>query len=155
MEAEIAELFEVLAKAREDHFFLPHPLTPEHASVVAGYQGHDFYAIALFKGKAIAYGLLRGWDEGYEIPSLGLSVHPQYRHGGIGLALMHYLHAVAVLRGSEKTRLRVNKENYRAKGLYEKSGYRFEEDNEEYFVGLLELKQPRGGQVASSAERDD
>ena len=87
----LTELFEALANAREERFFSPHPLTPEQAAQVADYQGQDLYTVALHDGNAIAYGFLRGWDEGYQIPSLGISVHPNYRGAGIGLALMHYL----------------------------------------------------------------
>lgn len=143
MEESLIAFFDILVKAGEDVFFLPHPFTAEHASKIANYSGKDFYAIALYQGKVIAYGLLRGWDEGYEIPSLGISVHPDYRGCGMGLALMYYLQSVAVLRGCYTMRLRVNKSNVQAKNLYEKLGYRFDEDNEKYLIGFLKLRTPQ------------
>ena len=136
----LAELFDELAKAREERFFLPHPLTPAQAAQVANYQGPDLYTVALHDDKAIAYGLLRGWDEGYETPSLGISVHPNYRGVGIGLALMHYLHAAAALRGCEMIRLRVHQDNDRARRIYQEMGYRFEESREGFLTGFFHLK---------------
>jgi ribosomal protein S18 acetylase RimI-like enzyme len=142
MEGLIADFFQILEEAQEGDFFQPHPFTSEQAAIIANYPGKDFYALVVYKGKMIGYGLLRGWDEGHDIPSLGISIHPVFRGAGIGLLLMHYLHAVATLKGAVNMRLRVNKINHRAKQLYEKLGYVFEEDNEDYLVGFLKLKQP-------------
>jgi ribosomal protein S18 acetylase RimI-like enzyme len=133
-------LFEVLTDAKEERFFLPHPLTSDEAARIAGYQGNDFYAAALHNQKAIAYGMLRGWDAGYAVPSLGISVHPAYRGAGVGLAMMHYLHAVAALRDCPSIRLRVNQENQRAKNMYQRLGYQFDEHHSDYLVGVLQLK---------------
>jgi ribosomal protein S18 acetylase RimI-like enzyme len=60
---------------------------------------------------------------------------------GIGLAMMYYLHAVAALRGSEKVRLRVHRKNIQAQSLYQKMGYRFQDDSkgQEYLLGYAEL----------------
>ena len=139
-EEELAEFFCVLADADEDDVFLPHPLTHEQAGIVAKYQGKDFYAFATYRGKVIGYCFLRGWDEGYEIPSLGISVHPDFRGAGVGNTLMHYLHAVALLRGCSKIRLRVRTHNHRARQLYEKLGYIFEDSGQDFLVGFVNLK---------------
>lgn len=138
-EASLTRFFHLLEKAREDDFFRPHPFTAQEAARVADYSGQDFYAVALCGEEVIAYGMLRGWDEGYPIPSLGITVHPDYRGLGIGLAFMYYLQSVAVLRKCDSIRLRVNKNNMRARRLYERLGYRFEESNETHLVGYLNL----------------
>ena len=140
MEDQIFTLFRVLAEEQESAFFHPHPFTSEQASIIANYSGKDFYAFVLHNGSAIGYGMLRGWDEGYAIPSLGLSVHPDFRGAGLGRLLVQYLHVVASLRDCRIVRLRVRKDNYRAKRLYEMQGYRFEEDHEEYLTGYIHLK---------------
>ena len=143
LEEALDVFFAVLASAGEDDFFFPHPFTREQASRIAHYAGKDFYAAGLHRGEILAYGFLRGWDEGYETPSLGISIHPDYRGCGLGLAVMHYLQSVAVLRGCQTVRLRVNRDNVRAKRMYEKLGYVFGPDDEEYLVGFLELKARR------------
>ena len=140
METQIVNLFRILADAQESDYFQPHPLTPEHASIIANYHGNDFYSFALLNDIAIGYGMLRGWDDGYDIPSLGLTIHPQFRGVGIGSLLIHYLHTVAMLRGCDNIRLRVNNYNYRAIKLYKKLGYEFKEDSKDYLLGFLKLK---------------
>jgi len=140
MEKEVYDFFQVLDQANEGELFYPHPLTQDQAHIISTHSGQDLYAFAMHIGKIIGYSLLRGWDEGYEIPSLGISVHPHFRGFGVGLALMHYLHAVASLRGCHRVRLRVRKTNHTAKQLYEKMGYTFTEGNDGYLVGFFELK---------------
>ena len=141
LELELAEFFEVLANVSEDEFFAPHPFTMKQAARLANYSGNDFYCLVLYKARPIAYGLLRGWDEGYAIPSLGIVVHHEYRSCGVGLALTYYLHAVAVLKGAKSIRLRVNKNNHRAKSFYEKLGYQLnrDKDDDRFLIGLIEL----------------
>lgn len=149
MQPALERLFAVLSAAKEEQFFLPHPLTSEQAGVITQYTGNDYYALAFSDDIAIAYGLLRGWDAGYEIPSLGISVHPDFRRHGIGLAMMHYLHAAAALRGSQKIRLRVNRNNVRATKLYQDLGYHFEDDQREFLVGYLTLKPKHRPRIAA------
>lgn len=141
-EQPLARLFAALAEANERTFFWPHPLTAEQASRVACNTGSDFYGLGLWNGEAVVYGFLRGWDEGYEIPSLGISVHPEYRRHGLGRAFMSYLHSVASLRQCPRVRLRVHRENARARRLYEELGYAFTDDGQPQLTGFLELTRP-------------
>src|SRR6185436_21131730 len=91
--------------------FHPHPFTPEHALTIANYNGRDYYAGMLIGDEMVAYGMLRGWDEGFEIPSLGIVVGASYRGLGLGRGMMDYLHAVARDRGAITIRLKVYKSN--------------------------------------------
>jgi ribosomal protein S18 acetylase RimI-like enzyme len=85
--------------------------------------------------------MLRGWDEGYQIPSLGLAIHPSVRGQGLGKMLMGFLHLQAFRRGAEKVRLRVNSTNDKALKLYKGLGYVFEEDPHQVdlLVGFKDL----------------
>ena len=115
--------FESMIANRDDEFFHPHPFTDVEAERLCGYAGKDLYSVAVVGGRVLAYGMLRGWDEGYAVPSLGIAVHPSARGTGLGLAFMHYLHAAAVTCGAETIRLKVYAQNTRAKTLYERLGY--------------------------------
>lgn len=139
LESSLTDLFQAFQEMRDKVYFAPHPFTSQQAQAIAQYDGRDFYALALRRGTALGYGLLRGWDEGYEVPSLGLAVHPGFRGIGLGRLLMDYLHTVAALRGSRQVRLRVHKENRRARSLYEKLGYEFQEHSSDFLVGFLAL----------------
>ena len=98
------------------------------------------YYIMVEGPSVLGYGLLRGWDEGYAIPSLGIAIHPSARSSGLGLSLMHFLHAAARRRGAAKVRLRVRNDNARAVELYKRLGYAFESSEENYYVGFKELR---------------
>ena len=106
-------------------FFRPHAFTPLHARWIAERAGRDLYALLLVDGRPVAYGMLRGWDEGYETPSLGIAVRSSEQHKGYGRALMHRLHEAARRRGAALVRLRVHPDNARARRLYERLGYRY------------------------------
>jgi ribosomal protein S18 acetylase RimI-like enzyme len=75
-----------------------------------------------------AYGLLRGCNEGYAIPCLGIAVHPDARARGLGRLVMDYLEAMARHRGAPSIRLRVHKDTARAIALYERLGYAMQAD---------------------------
>jgi [ribosomal protein S18]-alanine N-acetyltransferase len=84
--------------------------------------------------------MLRGWDEGYDVPSLGIAVHPESRGQGLGELLMHFLHCAARRKGAREIMLKVYKENTAAYQLYLRLGYRFDgEEQKGQLVGRLAL----------------
>ncbi len=125
--------------AGETDFFSPHPYTPEVIDRIADSTGRDLYYVATNGEAVLGYGMLRGWDEGYEVPSLGISVHPSVRGTGLAQVLMAFLHAAARVRGASRVRLRVHRENQRARRLYESLGYHFAAEEGENLVGFFEL----------------
>jgi GNAT superfamily N-acetyltransferase len=134
----------VAADADAVRFFHPHPLTPEYAAWLCGgaAQRRDRYYLALYRGRPVAYAMLRGWDEGYAVPSWGGCVHPGLRGAGLGHALL--VHAVAEGRsaGATQLRLTVYKANERAVHLYSKFGFVFREMDARSVIGLLDLTGP-------------
>jgi len=136
----LADFFLVLIKSDTTKQFHPHPFSTQEASRICSYVGRDLYCAAVAGGEVIGYGMLRGWDEGYDVPSLGIAIHPNYSGAGLGMAFMHYLHSCVRLRGAKRIRLRVYPDNLRAVRLYEKLGYRFEEEvSGGQLVGYLEI----------------
>ncbi len=132
-------LFDELAGRGDDHWFHPHPLTAGEAARVCAYQGRDLYYAAAAGESVLAYGMLRGWDEGYAVPSLGIAVHPAARGHGLARAFMGFLHAAASLRGAERVRLKVYPDNAPARRLYERLGYRLEPAADGQLLGQLDL----------------
>ena len=123
----------------DDQFFHPHPFTAEEAQRRADYQGADLYYVLLKGERILGYGMLRGWDEGYAIPSLGIIIAQQARGTGLGALLMQFLHAAARCQGAERIRLKVYPGNAAAVALYQKLGYRFEAQESQQLVGYLDL----------------
>ncbi|MCL5961621.1 MAG: GNAT family N-acetyltransferase [Chloroflexi bacterium] len=135
----LAEFFRTLRQKGDNIHFHPHPLTDEAASERAVSPGMDMYYVLLDRNDVIGYGMLRGWEEGYEVPSLGIAIHPAVRGQGLGRTFMHFLHSVARVRGAKKIRLKVYPENSPALRLYLSLGYRFEEKHDDQLVGFLDL----------------
>ena len=98
-----------------------------------------FSPVDLTAGRFVAYGMLRGWDAGYAIPSLGIYVAREARGRGVARAMMERLHALARERGAAAVRLKVYPSNEPARRLYESLGYRFGAKEGEQLVGLLRL----------------
>lgn len=115
---------EVLFAGLDTTWFRPHDLGPEGARRIASYVGRDVYLIGFLGSAPVAYGMLRGWDEGYEVPSLGIAIRDGYRDRGFGRQMMHALHRVVRERGCDRVRLRVAPANSRARHLYQTLGYR-------------------------------
>jgi ribosomal protein S18 acetylase RimI-like enzyme len=135
----LTEFFATLTGAGIDRFFHPHPFDASEARRRTSYTGRDEYHIGEHRGSIVAYGMLRGWDDGFEIPSLGVVVHPDWQGRGIGGRMMEYLHGVARRRGVTHVRLKVYPENEAALGLYERLGYDFAETQQGQRVGVFTL----------------
>ena len=135
----LARFFRLLREAGDDRHFHPHPLSPEEAGKRADYLGKDLYYVLVEEENVLGYGILRGWDEGYAVPSLGIVIHPSERGTGLGRAFMHFLHAAARRRGADKVRLKVYPDNTRAIKLYRELGYTFEVREAQQLVGIVNL----------------
>jgi ribosomal-protein-alanine N-acetyltransferase len=139
----LGNFFTALAADNETvRFFHPHPFTPEFAADLCAQAAvrKDRYYIACFKGIIISYMMLRGWDEGYAIPSFGVCTHPDLRDVGLGQALLAHAVAECQATGAAKLRLTVFKNNERAAHVYRKFGFDFTDKNEQELVGVLDLE---------------
>ena len=144
-EAILADIFRQI----DDTFFRPHAFTLEEARRVATRHGHDVFAILVDGDRAVAYGMLRGWDEGYSTPSLGVAVRQDIQGRGLGRLMMEHLHRAAAARGAASVRLRVHPDNVRARHLYESLGYRYGGEDRGELVMSLYLDPPLGAVTAS------
>ena len=95
----LSRLFTDIAASGDELVFHPHPLTKEEAGRLCRSQGLDQYFVAMSAGEAVAYGMLRGWEEGFTEPSLGLAVHPLRHRQGLGRLMAAFLIDVARQRG--------------------------------------------------------
>jgi ribosomal-protein-alanine N-acetyltransferase len=133
--------FFALYAARPDlvaHFH-PHPFTPAEAERIALRPRRDRYTLARWDGRVVGYSCLRGWDEGFTVPSFGFGVHPELPRAGIGRALL--LRAIDESRAAGATRLRATVEvvNGPSRALLERAGFVFAPRDERSLVGFLDL----------------
>jgi ribosomal protein S18 acetylase RimI-like enzyme len=71
----------------------------------------------------VALSLLRGWDEGYVVPSFGILVDGEWRGRGIGSALTDFTLGEARTLGASRIRLSVYASHELALHLYLDRGF--------------------------------
>uniref|UniRef100_A0A6M3IV24 Putative acetyltransferase n=1 Tax=viral metagenome TaxID=1070528 RepID=A0A6M3IV24_9ZZZZ len=136
----IDSLVELGNKNKEEFkHFTPHAFSREAIADIIDCSKLDLYYVVLYESKVIGYGMLRGMDEGYNVPSLGIGVDKAAYGTGVAKTLMEFLEAASRLRGYKKMRLRVYKENPRAFHFYTKLGYTYEPYDDESVLGFKEL----------------
>lgn len=125
----LGDFFEAIRGLPEvESYFTPHPLDRAQAVRIATRAAHreDEYFAAFEDGRVVAYGMLRGWDEGYPNAAFGVAVLPERRGAGLGRAILRYAVERARAHGAERVVLKVNPENVNAMRLYESEGFVFD-----------------------------
>ena len=140
-ETALSQLFMAIALDPAAGFFHPHEFSAAEAARVCRYTGEDHYFGACHEGQIVAYAMLRGWDEGFTVPSLGIYLAPRVRGTGLARRMMNYLHEVSRSKYSPQIRLKVYPANTAALELYRKLGYTFPEypGEDGQLLGLLDL----------------
>lgn len=135
----VRPLLDILSNNDSGKYFQPHPFTLDYISKLPF--SKDMYCVVILDGKVIGYGMLRGWEEGYDIPMLGIYVDTPYRKNyGIGALLMSYMHAYARLKGCKQVKMKVHKTNTYVIEFHKKySGYEFSDYNDELVLGIKNL----------------
>ena len=130
-----------LQDAGDERQFHPHPLTQEVDRQLSRRSGRDFYCVLAEGAHVVGYGMLRGWDAGFAMPTLGIAIHPTARGRGYGRVLMRALHEAASVRGAESILLKVYEDNDAAVRLYRSLGYRLSEADNGQLRGVLSLRE--------------
>lgn len=136
----IDNFIEFIQKNNSDlNFFYPHDMSRESLNSMLEHKKKDIYKIVIHKDKIIGYGILRGWDEGFEIPSLGIIIDKDFRGIGLSKTLMRFLEVNAKLMSSKKIRIVVHKNNQIAYNLYRSLNYEFEVYNLDQLISFKQI----------------
>ena len=126
----VPEDFEALRRFVEENdvpavvrTFNPFPMNAETARRIACAPRLDRYYGAFLDGRVVALSMLRGWDEGYSVPSFGIMVDHRLHGMGIGARVLDETVGEAVRLGCRRVRLSVFASNRRAVGLYLSRGF--------------------------------
>lgn len=104
--------------------FHPFPLTAETARWITTVPRRDRYYLALCGKQVIGLCMLRGWDEGFSVPSFGIVVDCELRGKGIGRIIMEYAMEEAKKLSCKQVRLSVYASNISAYNTYTSMGFR-------------------------------
>lgn len=116
---------------------------PELQVYVAGFgKEDDWCLVAEIKEKIVGAVWVRIMnDYGHiddETPSLAISLYEEYRHLGLGTALMKEMLQFLKDKGYKQTSLSVQKANY-AVNMYRKVGFEVVKENEEEYIMVCQL----------------
>jgi GNAT superfamily N-acetyltransferase len=141
---QLGAFFTVLNNDKETAtFFHPHPFTSAYADTLCQQAPtrKDRYYLARFRGEVVGYAMLRGWDEGFAVPSFGVCVHPEVRNAGIGRLLLWHALKESKRAGVSSVRLTVYRCNHRAVHVYAQYGFQFKDKDEHSLVGIVDLSE--------------
>lgn len=120
-------------------FFSPHEYSYEGLLKEITFKPKDYFVFLMDSDIIAGYGLLRGWSEGYDIPSLGIIIDINYRGKNLSSMIMEHLHQICIDKGAKKVRLRVYKQNFKAISLYNKIGYTLTDYDKDTLIGFKNL----------------
>jgi RimJ/RimL family protein N-acetyltransferase len=107
----LGELFERNATPRVIAHFHPFPLTLDTARKLALEETEDLYYVAFVRQELTGFMMLRGWEEGYDVPSFGFLVDSAAQGRGLGKRLAAIAIEEARGRGAKRVRATVYASN--------------------------------------------
>lgn len=120
----LAQFFAANRGVPENAGFDPFELTAERARAIAAGASSDRYYLATNgRGELVAMSMLRGFDEGYAVPSFGILVDHGHHGLGIGRKLTAWTIAAARELACPAVRLSVYASNPGALALYRSLGF--------------------------------
>jgi ribosomal protein S18 acetylase RimI-like enzyme len=103
--------------------FTAFPLNEESARFIAGREHKDKYYLLLFAQQIVGFSMLRGFEEGFVIPSFGIMIDHQHHNMGFGKQLLGFTVQAAKEMGCPKVRLSVYGSNSSGRKIYEGIGF--------------------------------
>lgn len=120
----LARFFEANDREETRDVFHPFPLNRHTVETRIACAGRDRYYVAWKDNGVVGFFMLRGWDDGYSVPSFGVLVDFRWRGRGVGKMLTAYAVSEAERLGCERIRLSVYASHQRALKMYRAFGFR-------------------------------
>ncbi len=104
-------------------YFTPFSLKEDSIKKIINEAIKDKYFGIFVVDHLVGFYMLRGFDEGYEIPSYGVWISEKY--SGLGLSKLTLQHAISFCKTNsiKKIMLKVHPENTIARNIYESFGF--------------------------------
>lgn len=104
-------------------YFIPFAFDEESITARLEQAQDDLY-MGLFWGADLAgFFMLRGWDDGYDVPAYGVTIDRQFAGNGLARLTLDLAKTISRLRGAKRLMLKVHPDNTVARRLYEQAGF--------------------------------
>ena len=120
------ELFKLLTSDDKSYskYFIPFPFELEVIKNILREKKQDKFFGIFEESKLIGFYMLRGFDEGFNVPSYGVWISKSYSNKGLSTLTLYHAFAFCRLNNISKLMLKVHPQNTVAKNIYEKLGFR-------------------------------
>ncbi|MEP7072464.1 MAG: GNAT family N-acetyltransferase [Verrucomicrobiota bacterium] len=105
-------------------FFTPFPFEVDHLTKLLARRKRDVWMALRWQNKLIGFFLLRGWDEGFDVPSYGIMIDEAFTGYGFGRLSLRVAKSIAMLRQAPRLMLKVHPQNHEAKRLFENEKFK-------------------------------
>lgn len=122
--------FERNSRPEVTRLFTAFPLSAKEAERIAHHSGKDLFFLCHASALPVGFWMLRGWDEGFSVPSLGLFVDFEHQGRGIGRAIVREAIQISKNLGCNSVRLSVYPDNKGAIALYLSEGFEPQESKD-------------------------
>ena len=130
------------ASSEYQRYFVPFPFdTVSIRQMLESACDDRYWAICLGQDLA-GFVMLRGFDNGYEVPSYGVSICERFARRGLLKLSLSFVIAWCRLNGVPRMMLKVHPDNLVAKRVYERVGFRYDrtESSSGQLVYCLDLE---------------
>lgn len=103
--------------------FIPFEFSLQSITDILSNAKRDKFFGLFVKDELVGFYMLRGLDEGYQIPSYGVWISSKYSNKGLSKLTLYHAFSICKLNDIKKIMLKVHPENKIAKSLYESLGF--------------------------------
>lgn len=109
--------------SRYSRFFYPFGFDLDTVTKLLSEQGRDVFMGVYWEDQLAGFFMLRGWNEGYEVPAFGIIIGEEFRGYGLELLSLDAAKTICRLRGAERMMLKMHPQNFSARGVARKIGF--------------------------------
>ncbi len=118
-------LTELLQSSEKEYtqYFIPFSFDFETILKILSNAVNDQYYGIYIETKLVGFYMLRGLDDGYEIPSYGVWIAKEFSSNGLSKLTLQHAISFCKINRIKKLMLKVHPENFKAKKVYEDFGF--------------------------------
>ena len=104
-------------------FFRPFGYDEASIATALAQTGQDIFTGLFWDQQLVGFFMLRGWNEGYEVPAFGILIDERYRGYGLEMAALDTAKVICRLRNVSRLMIKMHPDNISAKGVARKTGF--------------------------------
>lgn len=104
-------------------YFIPFKMKYENLKEILNKSNKDLFFVICVDNNIAGFFMLRGFDEGFNIPSYGVWISSKYSNKGLAKLSLYYSITVCKVSGIKKLMLKVHPNNKIAFTMYKKLGF--------------------------------